>query len=186
MSLALPWLEAMTPSGRHARAALAPKRFVVFFTPNGTIRDHWLPTGGETDFKLGRILAPLERHRSDLVVIDGVDNAVAEAGGPGDDHMRGMGSMLTGAPLLPGKMQGGSKFFKPGGLASHISVDQQLVASLKPGTRFPSLELGVKSGGSGNVLGYSNYRGPRQPLPLDSNPRSVFNRIFLDLTVAHG
>ncbi len=185
-ALALPWLEAMTPLGRRAYAA-PPKRFVVFFSACGTIPDAWLPTGGENDFTLGRILAPLERHKKDLVVLDGVDNAIANVDeDPGDGHMKGMGCMLTGAPLLSGKTQGGSH--APAGLASGISVDQEIVARLRPRTRFPSLELGVQAGvfGAGTVWAYSNYRGPGQPLPADNSPRSVFNRIFLDLAVAGG
>ncbi len=178
-AIALPWLEGM------AHAA-PPKRFVVFFTPNGTIRDNWLPTGGETDFSFGRILAPLEKHRSDIVVLDGIDNSIALVkGAPGDNHMKGMGCMLTGVGLLPGKTQGGGKS-TPGGLAGGISVDQEIIARTKPRTRFPSLELGVQTRSQGTVWGYSNYRGPAQPLPLDNSPRSVFNRIFLDLAVAGG
>jgi hypothetical protein len=166
--------------------AAQPKRLVVMFSPNGVIRENWVPSGGETDFKLGRSLMPLEPHRSDIVVLDGVDNAVAQAGGPGDGHMRGMGCMLTGVSLLVGKTQGGSVRFKPGGLAGGISVDQQVVASLKPPTRFPSLELGVQCGSEGSAYAYSSYRGAGLPLPLDSRPSSVFNRLFFDLTVAHG
>ena len=70
-----------------ARAA-TPKRLVVVFTPNGVIHENWVPTGGERDFRLGRSLAPLEPHRDDIIVLDGVDNAVAQEGGPGDDHLR--------------------------------------------------------------------------------------------------
>ena len=49
MALALPWLEAMGLPGRNvAHAAAFPKRFIVFFSPDGTIRDEWVPTGTES------------------------------------------------------------------------------------------------------------------------------------------
>ena len=79
----------------------APTRFVVFFTPNGTVRDRWLPSGGETDFSLSPILSPLARHRRRLAVIDGLDMRSTE-NGPGDGHQKGMGHMLTGTSLLTG------------------------------------------------------------------------------------
>src|SRR5262245_39727400 len=68
--VALPWLEAMAP--RRAKAALAPKRFVVWHAGIGTVPDKWCPTGGETDFQLSPILSPLERHKQDLIVIQGL------------------------------------------------------------------------------------------------------------------
>jgi hypothetical protein len=93
--------------------------------------------------------------------------------------MKGMGCMLTGIELQLGKTLGGSG--TPAGLAGGISVDQQIVASTKPNTRFPSLELGVQAGSGGTVWGYSNYKGPGQALPLENNPAVVWNRIFADV-----
>ncbi len=182
VSLALPWLEAMSGRTRRAHAA-APRRLVVFFTPNGTIRENWISplVTSPTQFTLGRILAPLEAHKQNIVVLEGVDN-VSSTKGPGDDHMRGMGSMLTGTELLPGSTQGGAGV--PAGLAGGLSVDQHMVQTLKPGTRFPSLELGVQAGSQGTVWGYSNYRAPGQALPLDNSPRSIFDRIFSDTLIA--
>src|SRR4051812_47326637 len=98
----------MGRSGK-ARAQAAPpipQRLVGFFSPNGTIRENWTPTGTEKDFQLSRILAPLETYKDKLIVLDGVDNEAARHG-VGDDHMRGMGTMLTGTELLSGTTQGG-------------------------------------------------------------------------------
>ena len=52
-----------------ARAAdpTFPKRLVVFFSPNGTIYDNWVPSGGETNFTLSPILSPLEPFRDKLI-----------------------------------------------------------------------------------------------------------------------
>jgi hypothetical protein len=176
IAIGLPLLEAMSPSGRaSAQAQALPKRFVVFFTPDGSIRENWTPTGTEQDFQLSRILAPLEAHKQKLVVIDGVDNTAAR-NGLGDDHMRGMGAMLTGTELLPGTTQGGAG--DPAGLAGGISVDQKIAEAVGKSTKFKSLELGVLAGGGGTVWSYTAYAAANSPLPPDNNPASVFNRVF--------
>jgi hypothetical protein len=180
VAIALPWLEAMSSTTRLARAA-APKRAIFFFSPNGSIRDAWTPTGSETAFTLSRILKPLEPHIKDIVVLDGVDN-VAATKGPGDDHMRGMGCMLTGTELQPGTNKGGCGGCTGGGLAGGVSVDQEMVNKLKPPTKFPSLELGVQAGSQGTVWGYSNYKAAGQPLPLENSAGKVFTRVFGEFT----
>ena len=73
VAVGLPWLGAMRRA--HAQEGDVPKRFVVVFTANGTIPWEWEPQGGETDFTFGRILAPLERHREKLLVLQGIDTS---------------------------------------------------------------------------------------------------------------
>ncbi len=185
-ALALPWLEAMgLPGARVAHAAGAfPKRLIVFFTPNGTIRGNWTPTGTETSFTLPRILEPLKPHQQDLVVIDGLDNTAARTGS-GDGHQKGMGGNLTGRPLLDPKE--GTRYTPRAGLASGPSVDQEIVARTKPDTKFGSLELGVQVFGyEGSVWYYVNYKAADQPLAADSNPASVFKRVFSEVSATPG
>jgi hypothetical protein len=179
VAIGLPFLEAMTPFGRtsHAAGTTPPKRFIVFFSPDGSIRENWLPTGTETSFTLSRILAPLEANKQSIVVLDNVENKVGGyAARPGDDHMKGMGAMLTGRGLLPGSTQGGAG--DPAGLASGISVDQAIASVIGNDAKFRSMELGVQSGSAGTVWGYTAYAGSNQPLPPDNNPASVWNRVF--------
>lgn len=175
VTIALPWLEAMNGGARSARAA-APgviKRAIFVFSPNGYIREEWVPMGSEDAFTLGPSLQALEPHIQDIVVLDGVSNLAAASGGPGDGHQRGMGSMLTGQQLLSGPHKGA-------GLADGISVDQEMVSQLQPPTKFPSLELGVEARMQGTVWGYSNYRGSDEGLPLENSPAKVFERLFSD------
>jgi hypothetical protein len=179
IAIALPFLDIMRPAGRKSWAAgTGPtKRFIVFFSPDGSVHENWVPTGTETAFTLSRILAPLEPNKAKVVILDGVENKVGGYGArPGDDHMKGMGSMLTGMGLLPGTTQGGAG--DPAGLAGGISVDQTIAATIGADTKFRSLELGVQSGSGGTVWGYSNYSGPGQALPPDNSPASVFTRVF--------
>jgi len=181
VAVGLPLLEIMSPLGRaRAAAATPPKRFIVFFSPDGTIRPAWqLPAGAtENSFTLSRILAPLAPNQQHIVVLDGINN-VAGTHGDGDDHMRGMGTMLTGIELLPGTTMGGAG--TPAGLAGGISVDQAIANGIGTGTKFKSLELGVESTGAGTVWGYTSYTAANQPLPPDNSPVSVWNRIFSQL-----
>ena len=68
IAIGLPFLEIMSQPGRvSAQAAAMPKRFLVFFSPDGSIHENWVPTGTETNFQLSRILAPLETHKQDIV-----------------------------------------------------------------------------------------------------------------------
>jgi hypothetical protein len=180
VAVGLPFLEIMSPIGRaQAQAAAPPKRFLVFFSPDGNIKPAWTPpTGSGTSFTLSRILMPLAANQQHIVVIDGVDNLAANMG-PGDDHMKGMGTMLTGVDLLPGTTQGGC--CAPSGLAGGISVDQEIASKIGTSTKFKSLELGIQARSSGTVWGYTSYAGSNQPLPPDNDPASVFNRVFSQL-----
>src|SRR5206468_3247048 len=125
-AIALPFLNAMQRIGGAAAPAF-PKRFLVWFQPDGTIHENWVPTGTTTNFQLSRILKPLEPYQSKLVVLDGIKDQVGDYGQePGDDHQRGMGTMLTGVHLLPGSTQGGCTTCPAAGLAGGISVDQAI------------------------------------------------------------
>jgi hypothetical protein len=166
-------------SGGSARAqAASPRRLVVFYTPNGTIGPQWRPGGGESDFTLGRILTPLAPWRSKLLVLGGVDMALAEAGF-GSHHTRGMGGLLTGRPILMGSFRSAGP--PTAGWASGISIDQhiarQLATTAGGSTRFRTLELGVRVVDA-EVRGRISYLGPNQPVPPMESPYDVFDRIF--------
>jgi hypothetical protein len=172
-AIGLPFLEALAP--RRARAAGAPpKRFVVMFSPNGTLPTQWSPTGGETDFVLGPILTPLEPHRDGLVIIKGLN----QQGGGGDGHQNGIGGMLTGEPLNPGPFAGVGA--PPAGWATGPSVDQRIADASDGMTKLRSLELGVQVGSADN-WGRMVYRAANQPLPPDDDPAAVYARVFADL-----
>lgn len=71
-ALALPFARLLSSPAR-AQTSQAPKRFIVFFSPNGTIPEEFAPDGGETDFQLRRILQPLKPYRQRLLVLEGLD-----------------------------------------------------------------------------------------------------------------
>lgn len=155
-----------------------PKRLVILFSANGTVRENWIPTGTETDFQLSPILAPLEPYREKLMVLDGIDMQSAQAG-PGDAHQKGMAQLLTGTELLTGNLfTGGNGELV--GWGGGISVDQRIAQAIGKELKFGSLELGVQVGGA-NVWTRMAYRGADQPIPPENNPYASFERIFSDV-----
>jgi hypothetical protein len=173
-AVALPLLEAMLPRRAHAQAA-PPRRFVPWFTANGTIMKNWAPTGTETAFTLAPILAPLEKWKQKLIVIQGVDQ---QGGGAGDGHQNGMAGWLTGQPTNAGPFKGGCG--QNGGWANGVSADQLIASTIGKTTKFKSLELAVQAGSATNWSRMC-YAGPDMPVPPEENPQNLFNRVFADL-----
>lgn len=172
-----PLLDARRAQGQ---TGTPPRRLVVFYTPNGTIGPQWRPKGGETTFQLGRILAPLEPHRSKLLVLGGVNMALADAGF-GSHHTRGIGGLLTGRSILMGNFQSAGP--PTAGWASGVSLDQHLAKTVGAATRFRSLELGVRVVDA-EVRGRISYAGANQPVPPMESPYDVADRIFAGVTGA--
>ena len=118
------------------------RRLVIMFSPNGVVPPTFWPDkeGELKSFKPS--LQPLEAFRQRTLVLHGVCDKIR---GDGDNHMRGIGCLLTGVELLPGNIQGGSD--TPAGWANGRSIDQEIADHLQgnPAThsRFGSLEFGV-------------------------------------------
>jgi Protein of unknown function (DUF1552) len=181
--VALPMLDAMTPAfAGPARLAKAPVRLAFTYVPNGIVMGDWTPAATGAGFEFTRILKPLERFREDLVVLSGLaqKNGNALGDGPGD-HARAAGAYLTGAH--PRKTAGAD-------IQNGISADQIAAQYLGSQTRFASLEIGcddsrtVGNCDSGYSCAYTNslaWRGPATPMPPETNPRLVFERLFGDI-----
>ena len=80
-----------------AQSGQAPKRFIVFYTPNGKIMDQWGADGSESNFQLRPTLAALNPHKDDVVIFDGIDMRSCLSG-PGSGHPIGMAHLLVGRP----------------------------------------------------------------------------------------
>jgi hypothetical protein len=182
-AMALPWLEAMLPRSLFAagqtQAAQAPRRMAFLYVPNGAQMEHLTPAAEGVNYEMTPILQPLARHREDMLVLSGLtcDKGRANGDGPGD-HARASGSFLTGVQVR--KTAGAS--FRAG-----VSADQVAVSRLGDRTRLPSLEIAVERfRGTGNCdSGYScvyehtlAWRNSTSPLPTETDPRLVFNRLF--------
>ncbi|MDE0959377.1 MAG: DUF1552 domain-containing protein [Planctomycetota bacterium] len=182
-AMALPWLDAMSPLTALASTLppIAPAlRTVFLFIPNGVHQAEWSPVGQGSDWIASPILKPLEAVREDVLVVSGLahHNARALGDGPGD-HARSAACFLTGAHP-----------FKTAGEDIHagISADQIIAAAVSEQTLIPSLQLGTEGGRqSGNCdSGYScayssniSWAGANRPLPHETQPRRVFERMFL-------
>ena len=182
-AVALPLLDAMTPAlARASTMRAAPLRLAFAYVPNGITMVDWTPQGEGTAFGYSRIMKPLETFRSDTLVISGLahKNGAALGDGPGD-HARAAASYLTG--VHPKKTAGAD-------IQNGVSVDQVAAQHLDGQTRFNSLELGcddsrtVGNCDSGYSCAYTNslaWRGPSTPMPPETNPRLVFERMFGDI-----
>src|SRR5690606_13378954 len=100
--------------------------------------------------------------------------------GDGDNHMRGMGCLLTGVELYPGNIQGGSH--TPAGWASGISIDQEIKNHLQKHpetrTRFGSLEFGVMVPERADTWTRMVYAGPNKPIAPIDDPYQMFNKLY--------
>jgi hypothetical protein len=100
--------------------------------------------------------------------------------GDGDDHMRGMGCLLTGIELFPGNVQGGSA--SPAGWASGISIDQEIRRHLQADpdtqTRFGSLEFGVLVPNKADTWTRMVYAGPNKPVAPIDDPYQMFAKLY--------
>lgn len=176
VTLGLPAL-SMFQRNAWAQGMAVPKRLIIMFSPNGTLREEWVGNSDENNFTLGPILQPLADFRDDLLILRGLDSDVAHSGGPGDGHQTGMGCMLTGRKLLSGNSKGGCGGCAAAGLASGISIDQHIANQLGGATAFPSLELGVQTPNGVNAWTRMSYAGRDDALSPVNDPEVVWDRI---------
>lgn len=155
-----------------------PKRLVMFFSPHGTIRDEWLPTGGETDFVLPTILQPLEPFRDRTLVIDGLE--IVPSGPPGGMHTVGPAYLFTGSPMLEGDLFLHEAIGTPHGWNSGPSIDQVIADEVSAESAFHSLVLGIQSSGYSFPGSRISYRAAEQPVAPLGSPQQAFDLLFGD------
>src|ERR1700704_247581 len=172
-TIALPFLDAMVPAQTPlARTAAAPiQRFGFVYVPHGSIMKDWTPAQEGTGFQFSPILKTVERFRDHLNVLTGLTNN-GENG-----HSPSTAMWLSGT--FPAK-----------GSAIHLgtTVDQIIAAKVGQDTTFPSMEFATEDHSShlGSCAGdflcsymsTISWRTPTQPLPMEINPRVVFERMF--------
>jgi hypothetical protein len=175
-TLALPFLDAMLPafSRRAIAAATPPHRFQTFYVPNGMAMEYWLPKGTGGAFELSPILEPLAEYRNQMLVLSGIKanwNYI---------HAGASGSFLTGT------VRGGRNEIE---IVADVSIDQLLARHFASDTQIGSLELsmdvpanaGACTGNLSCVYTHTlSWKSPTQPLPMEWNPRAVFERLFGD------
>jgi hypothetical protein len=183
-TLALPLLDAMVPAATAlSRTDARPTaRFGVVYVPNGFVMSKWTPAEVGSDFAMTPILAPLEPYRKDLLVLSNLTHkpAVSLPGEGSGDHVRAAATFLTG--VHPKRTEGAD-------IRAGISLDQIVARELGRQTQLDSLELCLESNDlagsceAGYSCAYANtlaWRTPTTPLPMENDPREVFERLFGD------
>jgi hypothetical protein len=182
-ALALPLLDAMVPalSAMAGTAGNPVRRLGFVYVPNGINPGTWNPAGDGGQLALSPTLQPLGAFQDRMVVVSRLASVPAEAQGDGaGDHARASAAWLTG--VHPKRTEGPD--YRAG-----KTVDQYAADELGKSTVLPSLQVSVDSIGGvglcegGYACSYQNtlsWRTPTTPLPMQNNPRVVFERLFGD------
>jgi hypothetical protein len=161
VSIGLPLLDAMLPTGLHAEkkaAALRPRRMLLVGRGLGLHAPYFFPEKPGKDYDVTRHLKPLQAHRRDFTVFSGLSHR-GYAGGHG-----------TEVALFTGVAPEGLRFPD---IRNTISLDQEVASRLGGQTRFSSLTLG-----GGDVSW--NRKGVK--VPSESRATQVFKQLFIDGT----
>jgi hypothetical protein len=158
-----------------------PKRLLIFYFSNGLFEGGFFPDGpGGTNFELPFILEPLAAHKDDLTIIEGLD-LQATLDGPIGGHIGGMGSLLTGRPILD---SGFEENGQPYGYASGPSIDQVIGAEFQSLTPFPTVDTGVwidlYGGNKGLTQRRMLYKGSNEPVQPEEDPDALWDRLFAE------
>ena len=175
-TVALPLLDAMVPAATAlAQTPARPvHRFQAIYAPNGMAMPYWTPAAEGTGFELTPILTPLAPFRDRLLGLSGLRSSWTYV------HAGASASFLTGTA------SGGRN--ETDVLAS-TSIDQLLARELGKETQLGSLEVSMDRAANagqctaGLSCAYTqtiSWRSPTLPLPMENNPRAVFERLFGD------
>jgi hypothetical protein len=178
VTLALPLLDAMVPAlTAMAQTPARPrKRLGCVYIPHGAIMDRWTPAASGPGFEFTPILKPLEPFRDSIVV---VTNLTRPEAGFDTNHAGAPASWLAG---VPPKRTAGPDF------SLGITLDQLVARRIGQETTLPSIELATEdfSGLIGDCApGFScaymntlSWQSETAPLPMEINPRGLFERLF--------
>jgi hypothetical protein len=173
-TLSLPLLDAMVPAFAAAADTQPIRRFGVVYVPNGIDMQRWTPAQTGGSFDLTPILQPLAPFRNDVLIVSGLEGVDSRG-----SHSGAAARFLTGA-------NGSSS---QGRVLAGTSIDQIIARQFSRDTQVPSLELsldGRDDAGScdANPCAMSNtisWHSPTLPVPMENNPRTVFERLFGDV-----
>ncbi|MGI9628833.1 MAG: DUF1552 domain-containing protein [Longimicrobiales bacterium] len=192
-SVALPFLDAMIPSGRLAGASSAtrPTRLVCIEEVHGVpgcnewgAEQHlFAPETVGRDFELlpENVLKGLEAWRDRMTIVSNTDVRMAEAFETpeiGGDHFRSSAVFLTQSH--PKQTQGSD-------IRCGTSLDQLHAQRFGQDTVMPSLQLCIESTDSGGGCDYNyscsytdsiSWASPTTPLPMIRSPRTAFDMLF--------
>jgi len=178
VTLSLPLLDAMVPAltARQATAANVTPRLGFVYVPHGAVMDRYTPDAVGRGFEFKEILKPLEPFRDDLSIVSGLGHAAADTSAV---HSLSPTTWLSG--VRPKPTQGVDAY-------AGVTADQIAAEAIGQDTMLPSMELATEDhsgliGACDRDYGciYMNtlsWRNPTTPMPMEINPRKVFERMF--------
>ena len=181
-TIALPLFDGMVPAHAATRFSAADpvRRLAVVYVPNGMNMWQWTPNATGNAFEPSPILQPLAPFRDQLLVLSGLANRQANArpGESGGDHGRGQTAFLTGTH---------AKTTRGADVRAGVSMDQIAARESGERTQLASLELSLDANyligtcETSIACAYSGticWADATTPLPMESDPRAVFERLF--------
>src|SRR5208337_4829443 len=178
-AVALPLLDAMFPAFvPMAKAAAKPRmRFGAVYFPNGAIMQELTPKAVGPGFEFTPILKPLEPFRNSLIIVTNLTRS--HPGSQFGDHAVSAAGFLTG--VWPKRTEAED-------VLANTTIDQIVAQQIGQETPLPSLELatedfsgyvgGCSPGFSCSYMNTLCWSTPKTPLPMETNPRAVFERLF--------
>src|SRR5215470_1389620 len=176
-AVALPFLDAMVPAMK-AQSKAVP-RFTAIYCGNGANMFEWIPATTGVGFEMSPTLKPLEAFRDQLLVVTGLDNFQAtDQGDVGGQHPRAAPAFMS--CVHPKATEGAD-------VRAGTTIDQIIAGHIGRETKLPSLELSVDRNDvvgacdHGYACAYMNsmsWKTPTTPMPAETNPRFVFERLF--------
>ncbi len=178
-AVSLPLLDAMLPAFVPlAKADAKPKmRFGAVYFPNGAIMQQLTPKTAGSGFEFPAILKPLEPFKDSLIVVTNLTRS--HPGSQFGDHAVSAAGFLTG--VWPKRTEAED-------VHANTTIDQVVAQQIGQDTPLPSLEVatedftgyvgGCSPGFSCAYLNTISWSSPSTPLPMEINPRAVFERLF--------
>ncbi|WP_434478127.1 DUF1552 domain-containing protein [Gemmatimonas sp.] len=190
-SIALPYLDAMIPTGRGAFGAAkqAPRLVAIEMVHGaagcnewGAKMNLWSPAATGSQYDLSpTALTSLEQYRDYLTIISNTDVREAEPTSPneiGGDHFRSSATFLT--HMHPRQTEGSD-------VRVGTSLDQMYARRYGQDTPIPSMQLCIENvdQAGGCAYGYAcvytdsiSWASPTEPLPVIRDPRVAFEKLF--------
>ncbi len=181
-ALSLPLLDSMVPAFAPVGAAAAKtvSRLGIVYVPNGMWMKMWTPATEGSQLQITPLLEAMRPFRDRMILLSGLSNSEADqhVGEGAGDHARAAAAYLTG--VHPRKTEGAD-------LQSGVSMDQIAAREMGRQTQLASLELSLESRENvgacdpGYSCAYANtlcWSNPTTPLPMENDPRAVFERLF--------
>src|SRR2546423_8218026 len=179
-TLALPLLDAMVPAmSAQSKTSRSAPRFAAIYCGNGANMNDWTPATEGAGFAFSPILKPLEAFRDRTLVFTGLDNFPAtDQGDSGGQHPRAAPAFMS--CVHPKQTEGAD-------VQAGTTIDQLIAQQIGRDSKLTSLEVAVDRNDvvgacdHGYACSYMNsmsWKTPTMPLPAETNPRFVFERLF--------